>query len=250
MGPWSDPAIWPYLPHTKDLNIFISCTHSIGDNLWEAEVVDVVRRQVQPLAGDTNLIGYYLDNELDWNKLAPYAEKYFAATHRAIRAFDSRHLILGVRFNRRPPASVLEASKGYVDAHSINWYSDTPVLPDWMTEIHDKTGLPVIISEFSYYADENSTGDRNLHGFGGHVKTQKQRAEQMDQLVRKAAAIPWVLGSDWFQLRDEEPEGRMPDGEDCNYGLVDIYGHPYAIMVDTAQSTALALDGIHHDSSH
>jgi hypothetical protein len=38
---------------------------------------------------------------------------------------------------------------------------------------------------------------------------------------------PYVVGADWFQYYDEAPHGRKLDGEDYNFGLVDIHDQPY-----------------------
>ena len=35
--------------------------------------------------------------------------------------------------------------------------------------------------------------------------------------------LPYVVGADWFQYYDEPPHGRKLDGEDYNFGLVDIH---------------------------
>lgn len=47
-------------------------------------------------------------------------------------------------------------------------------------------------------------------------------ANTMRSLVR----LPFVVGAEWFQYYDEPPYGRF-DGEDYNFGLVDIHDRPY-----------------------
>jgi hypothetical protein len=52
--------------------------------------------------------------------------------------------------------------------------------------------------------------------------------------------IPYVIGADWFQYSDEPTHGRH-DGENFNFGLVDIHDRPYAALTGTAS----ALDLVH-----
>ena len=51
--------------------------------------------------------------------------------------------------------------------------------------------------------------------------------------------LPYVVGADWFQYYDEPPHGRKLDGEDYNFGLVDIHDTPYKHVTDAF--TALGL---------
>jgi len=50
--------------------------------------------------------------------------------------------------------------------------------------------------------------------------------------------IPYVIGADWFQYYDE-PAHERHDGENFNFGLVDIHDRPYEAL--TATSSALDL---------
>ena len=45
--------------------------------------------------------------------------------------------------------------------------------------------------------------------------------------------LPYVLGADWFQYFDEPTHGRG-DGENFNFGLVDIHDQPYEELTSTA----------------
>ncbi|MGH7968406.1 MAG: hypothetical protein ACREIC_06715, partial [Limisphaerales bacterium] len=50
--------------------------------------------------------------------------------------------------------------------------------------------------------------------------------------------LPYVVGADWFQYYDEPPFGRY-DGEDYNFGLVDIHNQPYGLLTETASRLEL-----------
>ena len=226
-GAWSNPAIHKYVPYGIVLGLATSYPN-IADPQWEHEIEPLIQKSVQPT--DINLVGYWLDNEIDWAKLYPLAEKYFDVTSRLVRKYDPNHLILGVRFNHSPPDSVLIASRGKVDAHSFNIYSDNP--EDWDKEFKrafDLAGVPSQISEFSFYSDENTSGDLNTRGWGGRVATQTERTAKIKKTLIAWINNPLVVGANFFQWCDEPPGGRF-DEEDCNYGLVDIYDKPYSVV--------------------
>ena len=43
--------------------------------------------------------------------------------------------------------------------------------------------------------------------------------------------MPWIVGYHWFEWVDQPPDGRF-DGEDNNWGLVNVHDVPYAEVVD------------------
>jgi hypothetical protein len=73
------------------------------------------------------------------------------------------------------------------------------------------------------------------------VATQAERARGAARAAKMLAAMPNVIGLHWFQYADEPPGGRM-DGEDYNFGLVDIDDRPYEALLDALrESNRLAL---------
>jgi hypothetical protein len=50
--------------------------------------------------------------------------------------------------------------------------------------------------------------------------------------------LPYIIGLHWFEWADEPPSGRF-DGENCDYGLVDIQDAEYKLI--TAKHTAINL---------
>ncbi len=86
-------------------------------------------------------------------------------------------------------------------------------------------GKPVLISEWFFAARQNRTGNLN----NGHlmtVETQAERAAGAAAATENFAAIPEVIGAHWFQYYDH-PKGGRDDGEDYDFGLVDINDQPY-----------------------
>ena len=58
------------------------------------------------------------------------------------------------------------------------------------------------------------------------VATQAERAAGAAEATANFAAIPELIGAHWFQYYDH-PKGGRPDGEDYDFGLVDINDQPY-----------------------
>ena len=167
------------------------------------------------------------DDEDDFLRIV--ADRYFTLTQEAIRAVDPDHLILGCRFTDGAPKPVLQAMKDHVDVVSLNHYDVHPPKAA-LREIHRLTGRPVIITQFSYRGRDS--GLPNTKGAGVVVDTQQDRAESFARYVRELIALPMVVGYHWFEHADEPAEGRF-DGEDSNYGLVNLQDEPYPALVET-----------------
>lgn len=240
-GAWSEQA--PDVPYSKDLNLFISTTVSISDPRWETQIEQLIKNKVVPQ--DHNLIGYYTDNEMDWQLLEKDAERYFEITHRLLKTYDPNHLILGVRFSHMPPISVLKATIGRVDCNSYNSYTDAGEVPGWIFDVYANTQIPLYCSETTFYSPDNQSGNKNIKSFGGYAETQTIRAEKARLLLERNAAVPFIIGTDWFQWQDEPPQGRARDGEDLNCGIIDIHGHVYPLLAQKIKETSLRVNSIH-----
>ncbi len=158
------------------------------------------------------------------------ADRYFAVATRALRDVDPNHLILGVRFAGESPWEVAEACGRYCDVVSVNHYSKSGDADQTlMDNLYIRTGKPILITEYSFSAMDNQSGDPNTRGADVSVPTQKDRVERLDRFARQLLNLPYVVGLHWFEWADESPRGRF-DGEDCDYGLVDIHDREYALL--------------------
>lgn len=178
-------------------------------------------------------------DETDFQYLA--ARQYFRVCHEIIRESDPNHLIIGVRFAGRAPESVLRAAVGYIDVVSFNNYSSLPP-SDRLAEIHEITGRPVMLTEFSFKAMDS--GLPNTRGAGRPVQTQEDRANGFEAYVTALAQTPFVVGYHWFEYVDEPAEGRF-DGENSNYGLVKINDEPWELLVGRMTKVNSRIDEIH-----
>jgi hypothetical protein len=160
------------------------------------------------------------------------AEQYFKLCAETIRKYDKNHLLLGVRFAQRAYVPVMEACGRYCDVVSVNHYSKSGEFNEQMVgAIAALTKRPILITEFSWRAMENRSKLTNDKGADVTVKTQKDRGAAFRRYATEALQQPYLVGYDWFLYADQPPMGRSFDGENSNYGLVDIKDEPYEELV-------------------
>jgi hypothetical protein len=100
---------------------------------------------------------------------------------------------------------------------------------------------PILVTEFSWVAADNRTGDGNHIGPEVKVPTDRDRAERYTRFVGTLMARPYLLGLHWFQWADEPEHGRAGDGEAGSFGLVDWQDHPYEALLAAATATHAAI---------
>jgi hypothetical protein len=151
-------------------------------------------------------------------------------------------LILGDRYPSFYYPEVARVCGRYVDAVSINlkanWH-DGRFTRFSLDTLHALTGKPIIIGEFYLCARENRSGNKNSHGSYPVVSTQKERAAAFRNSLHALATSPYVIGVHWFQYYDQATHGRF-DGENFNFGLVDIHDQPYEALTRMASRLDLA----------
>jgi agarase len=157
--------------------------------------------------------------------LALLADRYFQVTRDAIKAADPNHLVIGCRFAYVPAPPIVAAAAKYMDVISANCYGLDPTGP---LKIYARQDKPIVIGEFAFRGKDS--GMPNTQGAGPLVDTQQQRADDFAAYARAALAQPNLVGYHWFEHADEPKEGRF-DGENSNYGVVDINDRPYDLLV-------------------
>ena len=158
------------------------------------------------------------------------SDRYYRLMRETIHKLDPDALYLGDRYQSFYYPEVALASRRHVDVVSTNLnasWNDGTFINCYLDTLHELTGKPVLVSEFYLAAEENQSGNRNEVGGFPTVDDQKIRATALSNTLRGLACLPYVVGADWFQYYDEPPHGRKLDGEDYNFGLVDIHNRPY-----------------------
>ena len=173
------------------------------------------------------------------------AEKYFGCIVPALREADPNHLILGCRFSgvwMEP--ELLETAGKWLDVISFNHYpwvnvtngevrvsyreGDTSALvATRYREMFALARRPFLVTEWSFPAND-VPGIENRWGEGMKMPTQAERVAASEIFARELMAQPFVLGYNYFMWHDSSPGG----GENCNYGLVDNQGEPYAPLTE------------------
>ena len=170
------------------------------------------------------------------------AERYYQLMRDIIRRYDPQALFLGDRYQSFYYPEVARASARYVDVASSNlnaFWSDGTFLRCYLDALHALTGKPILVSEFYLAATENRSGNRNSRGIFPTVGTQTERGRAARATLMALTRLPYVVGADWFQHADEPTHGR-DDGENFNFGLVDIRDRPYAELTRMFASLAEA----------
>jgi hypothetical protein len=168
------------------------------------------------------------------------ADRYYQLAHDIIRRYDRRALVLGDRYQSFYYPEVARAAGPWVDVVSTNLnasWNDGTFPRFYLDTLHRLTRRPIWVSELYMSAAENRSGNRNNHGIYPVVATQAERAAGLRRTLDGLLRLPYVVGAEWFQYADEPRHGR-PDGENFNFGLVDIEDRPY----DEVTSVFAALD--------
>jgi hypothetical protein len=181
----------------------------------------------------------------EWTALV--AEHYYALAEKAIRAADPDALFFGDRLPIYYDPAAARAMAPHVDAIAINYNVDSSDgwIADYFFDGLRKLsgGKPELITEWFFAARENRSGNRNI----GHlmtVATQEERATGAAAATANFASIPEVVGIHWFQYYDH-PKGGRTDGEDYDFGLVDINDRPYERLVSALAAANRRAPEIH-----
>jgi hypothetical protein len=181
----------------------------------------------------------------EWTALV--AERYYTLAERAIRAADPDALYFGDRLPIYYDPAAVRAMAPHVDAIAMN--SNVDASDGWIARYFFdglerlSGGKPVLITEWFFAARENRTGNAN----NGHlmtVNTQAERARGAAAATLNFAALPEIVGTHWFQYYDH-PKGGRPDGEDYNFGLVDINDQPYERLTSALAAANRRVPQVH-----
>jgi hypothetical protein len=148
---------------------------------------------------------------------AEIAREYFRVIREEVKAAAPKQMYLGCRFAWANPVAV-RAAAPLCDVVSFNRYR--PGLDDFT--LPDGVDVPVVIGEFHFGALDRGMFHTGLQPTG----SQDARADAYRKYVRSGLHHPNIVGTHWFQYRDQATTGRG-DGENYQIGLVDAADTPY-----------------------
>lgn len=153
------------------------------------------------------------------------ARTYFETIRDELRKVAPRHLYLGCRFAWVNDIAS-RAAADFCDVVSYNRY--TYSVED--LRLPDEIDMPLIIGEFHFGALDRGMFHTGLRA----TKDQQDRAEKYAEYVRGALRNPHIVGTHWFQYKDQATTGRG-DGENYQIGFIDVCDTPYPEIVAKAR---------------
>jgi hypothetical protein len=167
---------------------------------------------------------------------AEFLECYFGMLARVYRKYDRHHLLLGSRLTPATASNeiLVRTLARHVDVMSVNYYAYA-IDAVFLERIHRWSGgKPLILSE--WYFSSPTEGLSSSKG----VRDQRERGLAYRNYVEQGAALPFVVGTEWFIYNDQALTGRHFEGfngEGNNTGLVNVADRPYRELVSAAAET-------------
>ena len=179
-------------------------------------------------------LGVFVDNELSWSKdprMKGVAEQYFSTVRKVLREELPNHLYLGCRIAWGTDVIYCAAAR-HCDVVSVNIYSRRPDR-DLPKDAEDK---PMINGEFHFGAL-----DRGMFHTGlVPTESQAERAQCYRDFVNACLDHPRMIGTHWFQWKDQPLTGRS-DGENYQIGFLTITDMPYPEIVAASREVAATM---------
>lgn len=166
-----------------------------------------------------------------------FLDSYFQLVADTFRKYDKNHLLIG---NRLQSATInneqlCRVMGKYLDVVSYNYYTyalDSALL----TRLHHWTGdKPMMLTEF-YWSSPKDSGLSSRQD----VSNQQERGLAYRNYVEQAAALPFVVGIEWFTLVDQAATGRWFsgfNGEAHNTGLFSVADRPWKPLLEEMSKT-------------
>jgi hypothetical protein len=159
------------------------------------------------------------------------AETYFKTIRDELKKVAPHQLYMGCRFAWVNDRAAIAAAK-FCDIVSYNRYSysvEEQRLPDDI----DK---PIIIGEFHFGALDRGMFHTGLR----KTANQQDRAAKYKDYVYGALRNPYIVGTHWFQYKDQPTTGRS-DGENYQIGFVDICDTTYTETVQACREAGYSM---------
>ncbi|MCK4293292.1 MAG: beta-galactosidase [Planctomycetes bacterium] len=159
------------------------------------------------------------------------AETYFKTIRDEIKRVAPAKLYLGCRFAWVNDSAARAAAK-YCDVVSYNRYSYSVA----EQRLPDNIDLPIIIGEFHFGALDRGMFHTGLK----KTANQMDRAAKYKSYVRGALENAYIVGTHWFQYKDQATTGRG-DGENYQIGFIDVCDRPYPEIVQACREVGYGM---------
>jgi len=175
------------------------------------------------------------DKKKAWADLTAFytktAETYFSTIRDELKEVAPNQLYMGCRFAWVNDRAARAATK-FCDIVSYNRYSYS------VAEQHlpDNIDMPIIVGEFHFGALDRGMFHTGLR----KTANQQDRADKYKSYVQGALRNPYIVGTHWFQYKDQATTGRG-DGENYQIGFIDICDKPYPEIVGACREVGYNL---------
>jgi glycosyl hydrolase family 42 (putative beta-galactosidase) len=159
------------------------------------------------------------------------AETYFATIRDELKKVAPNQLYLGCRFSSVNDRAARAAAK-FCDIVCYNRYEYSVA----ELKLPDDIDMPLIIGEFHFGALDRGMFHTGLR----RTENQQDRADKYASYVRGALTNPYIVGTHWFQYKDQATTGRG-DGENYQIGFIDICDKPYPEIVRAARDVGYGI---------
>lgn len=202
-------------------------------------------------ARDPMCIGFFIDNELQFQKwipdvgegrAAPFLDLYFRICREELAQSAPGKLYLGSRFVGFRQAGILwRTAAKYCDVISVNAYCNSiaNISEKMFNPGEDK---PILLGEFHFGCMDRGMFKASLCPVGD----QEERGRSYARFLEGALRHPLLVGCHWFQYRDQPLIGRG-DGEAYECGFVDGTDRPYAELCDAARWIGETMYGMRNE---
>ena len=153
------------------------------------------------------------------------AETYFRTVRDELKKVAPEQLYMGCRFAWVNDRAARAAAR-FCDIVGYNRY-DYSVAEHHLPDNIDK---PIIIGEFHFGALDRGMFHPGLR----RTANQQDRADKYKSYVQGALRNPHIVGTHWFQYKDQATTGRG-DGENYQIGFVDICDNPYPEIIEASR---------------
>lgn len=165
---------------------------------------------------------------------------YARIVHDAIREVDTRHLILGPRFNvhrgQFDNPWFWKAVGPWIDVVAVNYYvlwgPQSADLREWSEAMQ----RPILLTEW-YSKAQDAPKLSNAKGAGWLVRTQLDRARYYQHFVLAAYETPELVGFHYFKYLDDDADSVALDSAGgANKGICHADGTPWIELQDAARA--------------
>lgn len=177
-----------------------------------------------------------------------YEGAWYADLYQTVKAIDSNHLYLGSWTLPKDHPTEWPIMAANCDVIGFDFYNQTFLDPAVQALILS-TKKPVMVGEFSFPSDYG--------GMRGYIPQDKdvaytdaQSGQMYAQWLQNAAAIPYVVGVEWFEYIDQPITGNanngdvMPAslvvGQNNAFGMIDVTTQPKYDLVNAVRGANIA----------